>query len=518
MLTTAGRVRQGRVALATLCCILFLTFLDNTIVSVALGDVQSALHAGVSQLQWVVNGYAVVFASLMLAAGMLGDQLGRKRVMVAGAVVFCAGSVVCAVAPTVTVLIVGRAVMGLGAAASEPGTLSMIRQLYPDRAERARVLGFWAAVAGLALALGPVIGGVLVGIGGWRAIFWFNVVFGLAACVAAMAVLPESADPQAGRVDAGGALLGASALAAAAYAVIHGETAGYRSASVIALFAIAALAAALFAARERRARHPLLDLTFLRRPKFTVANVVAFANYFATFALFFFTALYLTVVVGDSGFRIALLFLPMTVLMIGASVAAGRWTARSGPRVPMAGGSTVFGVGLLLTAAVLSRHPSYLPLAVALAVSGVGLGFAAVPVTAAVLSAVPADRSGMAASATNTSREIGAVTGVAVLGAVVNGRLTGQLLHQLRHLGIPSNFFSLVINAVEHGGLPGGSQAGGGANQKLVQQVTDAAYGAFHAGLHLALIVSAVLVLVAAGVAAVSLRPAPDQAISSPSS
>src|SRR5579863_9902414 len=174
-LAAVGKSRSRSLALATLLFVLFLTFLDNTIVTVVLAQVQSDLHASVSQLQWVVNGYALTFAALMLSFGTVGDVFGRKKIMLTGVAVFCLGSVIAAVAPTTDVLIAGRVVMGIGAAASEPGTLSMIRQLYPDRAQRARSLGIWAAVSSLGLALGPLIGGLLVFGWSWRAIFWFNV-------------------------------------------------------------------------------------------------------------------------------------------------------------------------------------------------------------------------------------------------------------------------------------------------------------------------------------------------------
>src|ERR1700753_4117211 len=190
----AGLMPKGGQALAlgTLCTLLFLTFLDNTVVSVALGDIQVALKANVSDLQWVVGAYALTFASIMLACGMIGDELGRKKVMLAGAGVFCAGSVLSAVAPNVQVLIAGRAVMGLGAAASEPGTLSMLRQLYPDPTARSRAVGVWAATSGFALAAGPVIGGVLTGVWSWRGIFWFNLFFGLAVLIVGAGTLPRS--------------------------------------------------------------------------------------------------------------------------------------------------------------------------------------------------------------------------------------------------------------------------------------------------------------------------------------
>ena len=226
----AARHGGRSVALTVLCTVLFLTFLDNTVVSVALGEVYGDLHASPTELQWVVGAYALTFASLMLACGMIGDELGRKKVMLAGAGVFCAGSVLCALAPNVQVLIAGRAVMGMGAAASEPGTLSMLRHLYPEAKARSKAIGIWAATSGFALAAGPLVGGVLIGVWNWRGIFWFNLAFGLAALIVAVFVLPESADPTAARVDTAGTFLGAGALAAFAFAIIDSESAGFAAA------------------------------------------------------------------------------------------------------------------------------------------------------------------------------------------------------------------------------------------------------------------------------------------------
>jgi EmrB/QacA subfamily drug resistance transporter len=501
----AAAPRHGTrgLALAVLTLVLFLTFLDNTIVSVALGSVQADLHAGVSALQWVVSAYALTFAGAMLAFGMVGDEFGRKRVMLIGVGIFCAGSVLAALAPDIGLVIAGRAVMGFGAAASEPGTLSMLRHLYTDERTRTRAVGVWAAVSGLALAVGPVVGGALIGVWNWRAIFWFNVAFGLVALAAGLIVLPESADPDAHRVDIAGTVLGAAALTALVFGVIGGEDTGFASPSVLILLGLSVVAAVAFFWWESRAAHPLLDLKFLRMPRFLTANVVAFCAYFATFAVFFFTALYLEEVVGDTGYQIALAFLPMTALMIAASLLAGRWTDPAGPRWSIFIGCLMFGAGLLLTTVTLSPHPAYLPLAAALALTGIGIGATVVPITSAALSAVPPARSGMAASATNTSREIGAVTGVAILGALVNAQLRSSLTSRLKHLGIPANFQSIVIHAVETGGVPanGNTQGAGGAagagQGALVQEVIHAAYSAFYAGLHAALLLSAFLVLAA---------------------
>jgi len=509
-----GAARRGRpVALAVLCTLLFLTFLDNTVVSVALASVQADLKAAVSSLQWVVGAYALTFAALMLGFGMLGDEFGRKKVMLAGAGVYCAGAALSALAGSIPVLIAGRAVMGLGAAASEPGTLSMIRQLYADERNRNRALGVWAAVSGFSLALGPVLGGALVGLWSWRGIFWFDVTFGLVAMVAGAVLLPESADPRAGKVDLTGTALGAAALALAVFAVIDGESAGYTAPRVLALFGGASLAAAGFAWRELRAAHPLIDPRLLRVPRFTTPNVVAFCCYVATFAVFFFTALYLAEVAGYSGYRIAAVFLPMTAVMIAASLLAGRWTTTAGVRWSLLGGCLVFAAGLLAVDAVLGPRPGYLALACALALAGAGLGACIVPITSSVLAAVPAQRSGMAASATNTSREIGAVTGVAVLGALVSAELRSGLLRRMAELHVPAALRSFIVSAVETGGgasLAGGPGAGaggaGGPSGGLIGQLYQAGYAAFGTALHDALLACAALLGAAAVLVLATLR------------
>jgi EmrB/QacA subfamily drug resistance transporter len=502
----AAPIRYGGrgIALAVLCIVLFLTFLDNTIVSVALGNIQTQLQAGVSALQWVVGAYALTFAGAMLAFGMVGDEFGRKRVMLIGIVIFCAGSILCALASghhAIALLIAGRAVMGFGAAASEPGTLSMIRHLYTTERTRTRALGVWTAVSGLALALGPVLGGALVGAWDWRAIFWFNLIVGVIAFIGCAVVLPENADPDAHRVDITGFCLGVAAISALAFAVILAESDGFASPQVIALLCVCVAGAISFLWWERRTAHPLLDPRFLRVPQFLTANVLAFSAYFATFALFFFTALYLAEVVGDTGFQIALLFLPMTAIMVLSSVLAGFWTVSAGLRWSMFVGCLLFAGGLLLTAFAISPHPSYLPLAGSLALAGIGIGATVVPATSAALSAIPPERSGMAASTTNTSREIGAVTGVAVLGAIVNAKLTADITASMERLGLPKGLQQTVISGVETGKAPSSGNLGSiaAAYGKLGTEVVDAAYNAFQDGLHIALYLSAGLVF-AAGV------------------
>jgi EmrB/QacA subfamily drug resistance transporter len=502
------RQRHAReAALGAVCAILFLTFLDNTIVSVALADIQSSLGTSVSGLQWIVDGYMLAFAALMLTGGTLGDLLGRKRVMLTGVAVFCAGSIVAALAHSTGVLIAGRIVMGLGAAASEPGTLSLIRHIYPEREERAVALGIWAAVSGLALALGPVLGGVLVAGAGWRWIFWFGLGFGAVALAVAAVTLAESRDPEGRKLDAPGLAAGAAAILAATFAVIEGENRGYGTWWIVLLFAAAAVLVVVFVLIERRVPDPVLKLEFLRNPTFAAANVVAFATNLSVFSVFFFTALYLQLITDFSGFQIALVFTSLAVAMIVSGPLAGRWTARVGPRVPMVLGCGLAGLGLFLLDWKLTATTSVAALTWPLAIAGLGFGIALVTMTAAVLGLVPPEQSGMAASTVNTSRELGGVFGVAVLGAVVNAQLTSGLTEKLVRLGIPLQFRQIVIHIVTTGGStnPADYPIAKG-NLKTVAKVLLAAEGSAGHGVHLALRIAGAIVLAAAVVAAFAAR------------
>ncbi|RMI35745.1 MFS transporter [Nocardia stercoris] len=485
--------------------VLFVTFLDTTIVSVTLADIQEQLHAGVASLQWVINAYTLTFAALMLSGGSLGDRFGRKKVMVAGLVVFCAGSVVAALAQNVTALVVGRAVMGVGAAGSEPGTLSVLRHLYPDRAARAKALGLWAAVSGLALALGPVLGGLLLDSFGWRSVFWFNLAFGVVVLAATALFVPDSSDPQPGRFDWTGFVLGAVGLATIIYAVIAGERTGYRTAEMVTLFVIGGLALAGFVLMELRVRNPLIQFAYLGKPSVRSALLVAFAVYFGVFSIFFFTALYLQVVMGYSGMRTSALFTPMAIAIIGGSLLSGLWVARQGARIPMLVGCVLAAAGLLVTRELLSGTIEFGSLSAAMALAGLGFGVAIVPLTSAVLSGVPAAHSGMAAAATNTMRQVGAVVGVAALGSVVNSYLTGDLAAKLNRDPFYRSMTSMVVDAVQTGSAPNGGTIRG-PHSAPVMKLLKLAFASFEHGVSMALLVSAVLILIAAALAAIATR------------
>ncbi|MGN6473204.1 MAG: MFS transporter [Mycobacteriales bacterium] len=489
---------RRRPALLVVCGILALTFLDTTVVAVALGSIQTSLHLGVTGLQWVVDAYAVAFASLMLTGGTLGDRYGRRRVMLVGVGIFSGASLMGALADSGNLLIASRALMGVGAAASEPGTLSVLRHIFPERHGRARALGVWAAVSCLGLALGPLIGGVLISLWDWRGVFWLNVAAGIVLLVTAHRYVPDSADPDAAALDLPGQLLATSGIATVVIGLIQGERSGYAAGHIITLFVIGAVCIGGFIWRELVTPAPMIDLRYFRRRRFRAALAVAFAAYFGTFSIFFFSALYLEEVVGYSGYRTALLFLPMTVCMVAGAVAGSRLVVHRMGRWTMALGAMLAAIGIAASEPLLNPHPSFAGLMVTLALTGLGLGAAMVPVTSLVLEVVPPEHSGMAASATNTARQLGVVFGVAILGALVNAHLTIDLKHRLDDLGIPRFFQGYIIHAYEKGASPDKGSTAGQIFGSIVAKIKVAAYTAFHDGLASALTVSAVLIAAAA--------------------
>jgi EmrB/QacA subfamily drug resistance transporter len=485
-------------SLIIICGVLFLTFLDNTIVSVTLSSIQSNLSAGVQALQWIVDAYMLVFAVFMLSGGTLGDILGRKKVLLSGVALFCIGSVIALAAQSVDLLIAGRVVMGLGAAASEPGTLSIIRHLYPGKKARSRALGVWTATSGIALAFGPILGGIIVGFYSWRGVFILSAVLGVIALAFGWRFLPESSDPKGRHLDIAGLGAGAVAVAACVIGLISGETAGYHSLWVIGLFILAAVSILAFVIIEQHAQDPVLPLQYFKKIDFSLANIVATMTNFGIFAVFFFVALYLQLIASYSGYKIAIAFLAMTIAIVASALISGRIVSKYVHWLEAAG-CFIAGLGILFVNLVISPSVSAAALAWSLAICGIGFGICLVTMTNTVLGAVPPERSGMAASTVNTFRELGGVFGVAILGSLVNAQLTTHLLLQLKTFHLPANFQSFVIYAITHGGgTPTGVHVSPGIlaqHAQLINQVTQAAYSAFGDGLSMALDIAGSLLL-----------------------
>ncbi|MEU2928209.1 MFS transporter [Streptomyces sp. NPDC007251] len=414
----ARRAGSPRTVLLVMCAGYFLVLLDVTIVNVALPRIGSGLGADVGGLQWVVDGYALALASLMLTSGTAGDLYGHRRVVLTGFVVFGAGSLACGLAPGVPVLVAARVVQGVGAALLLPGTLALIGRAFPDEAERARAIGVWAGVGSLALPAGPLLGGVLTQGLGWRAVFLVNVPIVVLALIWSAAVVQESREEQARRLDLPGMLLGALALLAVTFAFIEGGRLGAAAPRVLAAAATAVAALAVLGAVElRRGDDAMLPLTLLRRPAFGAANTAAGIMNLCTLGTLFVLTLFLQSVQHRSvllaGVMLVPLFAPLAVL----APFGGRITGRIGSRLPAGAGFLIAAAGLAL---LLRATPGagYPVLLVAFLLWSVGLGLVTPAVVAAAIAAVPGERSGLASAVNNTARQTGGAIGIAVAGAV----------------------------------------------------------------------------------------------------
>lgn len=403
-----------------ICCMsLLLVGMDVTIVNVALPAIQKDLHATLAGLQWIVDAYTLVVASFLMLAGSVSDRYGRRRVFQIGLCLFTAGSLLCSLAPNIGGLIAFRAVQGFGASMLNPVALSIIANAFSEPKERARAIGIWGAVAGVSLALGPLLGGALAQLIGWRSIFWINVPIGAVAFVLAAKFVPESKAARARAFDPVGQMLILFALATLTYSVIEGPHSGWGSGLIIGLFAASAILFASFLLYEPRRKQPLLDLRFFRSLPFSTAAVTAVCAFSCFAAFLFLNALYLQQVRGMSAFRTGLYTLPVAVLLIICAPTSGRLVGSRGPRVSL----LAAGAGFLLSALTLtnlSHDTPFLFLMLSYVLFGIGLGMVNPAITNSAVAGMPLAQAGVAAAIAATSRQVGAALGVAIAGSVVS--------------------------------------------------------------------------------------------------
>ena len=400
---------------------LFMIMLDNTIVNVALPSIGRGLKVGISELEWVVNGYTLTFAVLMLTGGRLADLYGRRLVFSSGLAVFTLSSLACGLAPNIATLIAARSFQGAGGALMMPATLSIISASFPAE-ERGTAIGIWAGVSGSALAIGPLVGGLLTQHVGWSWIFFVNVPVGAAALVASFFLIPESRGGDAGqRPDLTGLVASGGGLLALTYALIEANKHGWTSTMILALFAAAVLLLAAFVAVERHGRQPMLDIGLFGKRTFAGANIAALLVSLAMFGIFFFVSLYMQNILGYSPVHAGKIFLPMTVLTVVSAPLAGKATDIFGPRWPISTGMLLLAIALSMFSR-LGVHSGFYDLLPAMLVGGVGMGIAMGPMTTAALSAVSVSEAGVAAGVVNTSRQVGGTLGIAVMGAIVAAR------------------------------------------------------------------------------------------------
>ena len=411
--------------LAILALFSFLLTLDDTALAVALPTIGRDLGLGLSGLEWVVNGYTLALAALLLVAGRLADVHGSRRLLLCGVAVFTAASLGAAVAPSGTLLVAARVVQGAGAALIMPATLALIASSFPER-RRGFAVGVWAGVSAAGLAVGPLVGAALTAWVGWSAIFLFNVPAGVLGLAVAPRLLAAGPKRQSSGFDVAGMLASAAGLFALVYALTEGMSAGWSSMPVVAAFAAAVAALGVFIVLERRSPAPLLELALFRSRNLTGANAVSLLSTAVMCAVFFFISLYLQVVRGYTALDAGLAFLPMTVLVCLVAPVAGRLGDRVGRRLPTVVGMAVLATGLWLLSR-LGATTGVGPVLAALVVAGVGIGLSTAPTTAAALDHAPEWEAGVRAGILNTSRMIGLAVGIALMGAIVSARWPGGL-------------------------------------------------------------------------------------------
>jgi EmrB/QacA subfamily drug resistance transporter len=412
--------------LGALSFALFMIMLDNTIVNVALPAIKSDLGIGTSELEWVVTAYALTFAVLLLTGGKLGDLYGRRLIFTIGLVVFTASSLACGLSSSATELIAARAVQGVGSALMMPATLSIITATFVAR-ERGAAIGIWAGVSAMALAIGPLLGGVITEHISWNWIFYVNVPIGLLGIVAAVVVVPESKDmSHEQRLDPAGLVTSGIGLLALVYALIEGHNYGWTSARIVGLFVIAAVALAAFVFVELRQRLPMLDLTLFRNGTFTGANVVAILVTLAMFGIFVFFPIYMQTLRGWSPIQSGAALLPWTLLIVIFAPIAGKLSDRIGSRWLISGGMATVALCCLELSTV-TVDSSFWHMLPGFVLGGLGMAFVMTPMSAAVMSAAPVDKAGVASGVLNTFRQVGVALGIAITGAIITNREAAAL-------------------------------------------------------------------------------------------
>jgi EmrB/QacA subfamily drug resistance transporter len=416
--------RRRRVGVLLICSMsLLIVGLDVTIVNVALPSIGRDFGSSVSGLQWTVDAYTLVLASFLMLSGSTADRFGRKRTFIVGLLTFSAGSLLCSLAPSLTLLVVFRMVQAIGGSMLNPVAMSIITNTFTDRKERAQAVGVWGAVIGVSMALGPVIGGLLVGSVGWRSIFWINIPVGLVAIVLTLRFIPESRAPKARRIDGLGQALVIVLLASLTYGIIEAPDRGWGSPIIVTAFALTVASLIGLISWERRCEEPLINLRFFRSAPFSGAAAIAIAAFATLGGFLFLNTLYLQDVRGFSPIRAGLYTVPMAVMTMLWSPISGRIVGTRGSRIPL----LIAGIALTVSCAMLSQigpTTSVAYLFAAYVVFGIGFGFVNAPITNAAVSGMPRAQAGVAAAIASTSRQVGATLGVAIVGSLLASTLS----------------------------------------------------------------------------------------------
>ena len=498
----AAPVRKGLV-LATVCAAVLAINLDTTIVNVALPSISRELSAGTRQLQWVVDGYNLAFAGLVLAAGSLSDRFGRRPALITGLVGFAAASAAGALMSSAGALVATRFAMGTFAALIFPTTLSIISNTFHERRERAAALGVWGAVVGLGVAAGPITGGILLEHFYWGSVFWALVPLALLTAVAAYALVPESRDPAVPPLDLPGLGLSVAMLAALTYTIIEAPARGWASGETVDGFVLAALLLVAFVLRERRTPHPMLDVSLFRDRRFSAASGAVTVTFFALFGFIFLVTQYFQFVRGYGALSTGARILPVALSIAVASVAGAALAPRIGTKVVVTTGLVLFGAAFLWISTS-GVDTSYRAVIVPeMVMMGLGMGLISTPATESILLVLPPARAGVGSAVNDATRELGGTLGVAVVGSVFSS-VFGAHLGSGAFSSLPATVLTRAQDSV------GAAQVVAGGDPRLVTAFHDS----FLAGLSTACVVVGLLCLTGAAAAALLLPgrlPAPAE-------
>ncbi len=478
----------------------FMLLLDITIVNIALPDIQRSLHSSFSDLQWVVDAYALTLAAALLVSGSLADLIGRRLIFTIGLVVFSTASLLCGLAVSPIMLTSSRALQGIGGAMMFATSLALIAQAFRGP-ERATAFGVIGAVIGAAVAVGPLLGGVLTDTFGWESIFLVNVPIGIVAVAFTLRNVAESRDPNPSGIDFPGAITFSAALALLVYALIRGNSDGWTSPLILSFLIGSGVAIVAFVTIEARRRHPMLDLGLFRKPAFVGASTTAFFIAASMFSMFLYISLYLQNVLGYSPLKAGLVYLPVTLLAFFVAPIAGKLSARVAIRIFLAGGLGLVGIALVLMGGR-QLGQTWIDLLPGFILAGIGIGMINPPLASAAVGVVEPARSGMASGINNTFRQVGFATGVAYLGAIFQSSVQSKLGGLLA--GTPA---AAHTTQIAEGVAAGGSrQVLAAVPPQFRGAVSNAANQAFISGLNKLFIVAAVTAFVGAVLAAVFVR------------
>lgn len=485
-----------------LCLSLLVVSLDNTILSVAIPSLTEDLGATNSQLQWIVDGYVLVFAGLLLTTGSLGDRFGRRSALSIGLVIFVAASVASAFATSATVLIATRSIMGVGGALIMPATLSLLTNLFPDPKERARAIGIWAGVSGIGVAVGPMLGGWLIEHFSWGSVFLINVPVVAIALPAGYYLLPNSRAENAPKLDPLGAFLSIIGLVSVVFAIIEAPAKGWTDAVVLTGFGVGAVAIALFVWWQTVTDHPMLDVRFFKNRRFSAANLAITLAFFAMVGSMFVMTQFMQFVLGYSPLQAGVRSLPLAGMLILVAPMSSRIVERVGTKLVVAGGLAVVALGLLV-ASTATPELGYGRVWPSQVLLGMGIALAMAPATESIMGSLPRDKAGVGSAMNDTTRQVGGALGVAIIGSIFSGQYAPGISSRLAELGLAGDAVSTSQDSI------GGAlavAAGMGGDPKVIdtalgEQVALAAKDAFAASMGHSLMVSAVIAFAGALVA-----------------